>query len=140
MAGPRYPLERVAALRADAAAATVRELAAALTDEADAEVALAGADDVVARAEAAVRGCTLDGAGPAWALARRDAYRARLVRELGAARDRRAARAATLELRRHATALARALATTARAEREVVDRHRAGWSDARRKARERAED
>jgi|GEM_PF-2924824 len=139
MASSRYPLERVASLRADAASTTVRELAIALTAEAEAEQSLADSEAAVARAEARAR-VTDDRGGPAWQLAQREAYRVRLRREVVAARARRDARVAALELRQRATAEARALATSARAEREVVERHRAEWTDAQRKARERAED
>jgi hypothetical protein len=73
-------------------------------------------------------------------LSQRDAYQARLRRELADLRARRAGAAAVLAERQAAVEVARAAAATARAERAAVERHREGWDEDARRRRDRAED
>ncbi|MBK9034683.1 MAG: hypothetical protein IPL61_26030 [Myxococcales bacterium] len=141
MASPRYPLARVGELRAEVATERVRDLASALADEVEAEAALAGTAAAVARLQAAIAAAgALAGPRPAWALAQRDAYAARLRRDLDRARAAQTSAAAALAERRTTTAAARGAAATARAERDTIERHRTDWDDAQRKTRERRED
>lgn len=141
MTSGRYPLERIAALRADTADERVRDLAAALAAETEAEAALATRTATVTRLEGARRDAArLDGPAPAWALARQAAWAIRLERDLTAARARRDAAQRDLAARRAEADAARAAAAQARAERTAVERHREDWDDRERKRRERAED
>ena len=141
VAEPRYPLARVRELRADTATERTRALATALAALADAESAVLAIEARRARLRGTLTDATaLTAPAPAWALAQRDAYASRLRRDLAAidaalttARALVATRTAEVETARTATA-------HARAERDTVDRHRADWNDAQRKARDRRED
>ena len=141
VAEPRYPLARVRELRADTATERTRALATALAGLADAEAAVLAIEARRARLRGTLTDATaLTAPAPAWALAQRDAYASRLRRDLAAidaalttARALVATRTAEVETARTATA-------HARAERDTVDRHRADWNDAQRKARDRRED
>jgi len=140
VASPRYPLERVRELRADAATDRARDLASCLADETTAEAAVARADAAVERLRVQLATDAGPGPQPAWALAQREAYRARLRRDLALAERRRAAADAALATARAATDAARDRVATARAERDAVDRHRADWDTAQRRTRERREE
>ncbi|MEZ4398690.1 MAG: hypothetical protein R3B06_01630 [Kofleriaceae bacterium] len=141
MASPRYPLERLAEVRADAAEQETLELARALADEGAAEAAVAQAEAVVAALRSRLTDASrVDDPVPAWRLRQHDAYRGRLVRDLDAARARHRAAAATLVRCQAATATARDRTAAARAERDAVDRHRSDWDDRQRKARDRADE
>ncbi|HVK78319.1 MAG TPA: hypothetical protein VM734_33670 [Kofleriaceae bacterium] len=143
MARPdRYPLERLATLRAQRAAGAAIDLAAALRGEADAEAARAAAVERRDRAVAAARAIALSdgGAAPVWAISRREAYAIRLRRDADRAGEALAAREAELAGWRELVAAARAQMTEARAEREVVDRHRARWQDDQRRDRARRDE
>jgi hypothetical protein len=140
VASPRYPLERVRELRADAATDRLRDLASGLADETAAEAAVARAREGVDRLRAALAAPDDAGPQPAWALAQREAYRARLRRDLAQAERRLADADATLAARRASTDAARDRAAHARAERDAVDRHRADWDTAQRQTRERREE
>jgi hypothetical protein len=143
-----YPLERLAELRALRAAGAAIDLAAALRGEAAAEDEVRSARAAVEAARWAARGAALVGAPgpdddrgePAWQVARRAAWAVRLRRDVARAEARLADREAACAEWRQAVAQARDQATSARADNQVVERHRERWEDSERKRRERRED
>ena len=143
---PRYPLERLAEVRAMTAAGAAIDLAAALRGEAEAEAAVAEAVAAVTAAQVAARAVALldhgDGASPApaWQVARQEAWATRLRRDVVRAQARLVQREAERGEWRGAVALAREQAVSARAEHQVVERHRERWEGAEKKKRERRED
>jgi len=138
----RYPLARLAELRAQRATGAAIDLAAALAGEAEAEADVAEARVAVDAARAAARACSLTPApaSPAWEVARRDAYALRLRRDVDRACAHLAACAQALAEWRAAVSDARAHAIAARADHKVVELHRDRWEDAAKKKRERRED
>lgn len=138
----RYPLARLAEIRALRATGAAIDLAAALAGEADAEAEAAEARAAVEQARAASRAFPLTPAtpSPAWAVARRDAYALRLRRDVDRALAHLATCEAALAEWRSTVSHARDQAIAARAEKKVVELHRDRWQDAAKKKRERRED
>ncbi len=138
----RYPLERLAELREVRATGAAIDLAAALGGEAAADAEVTAARAAVEAARAAARGVPLAGATavPAWAVIQREAWAMRLRRELARCQARLAAVEAERDEWRTAVALGREQATSARADHQVVERHRERWEDGERKKRERREE
>ena len=138
----RYPLARLAEIRAQRATGAAIDLAVALAGEAEAETEVAEARAAVETARTLARGATLTGvaAAPAWDAVRREAYAIRLRREVERAQGRLAAHETDLAEWRAVVAQARDQATSARADHKVVELHRERWEDADKKRRERRED
>ncbi len=141
----RYPLARLAEIRALRATGAAVDLAAALAGERDAEAEVTEARADVEAARAAARGATLvageaGAATAAWAVAQREAYAIRLRRDVERACARLTAREAELAEWRATVALARDTAISTRADQKVVELHRDRWEDAAKKKRERRED
>lgn len=138
----RYPLARLAEIRALRATGAAIDLAAALAGEAEAETDVAEARAAVDAARTAARTFTLAATGstPAWSVVQRDAYAIRLRREIDRSLVRLAACESDLAEWRATVESARDQAVTARAEHKVVERHRERWEDADKKKRERRED
>ena len=137
-----YPLEQLAELRALRATGAAIDLAVALRGEAAAEAAVHEARAAVEAARAAAQAVTLvdGGSEPAWQVARRAAWASRLRRDVTRAQARLADREAACAEWRQAVAQARDQATSARADNQVVERHRERWEETERKRRERRED
>lgn len=141
--GARYPLARLAELRALRATGAAIDLAEALAGEAEAEREVADAGGAVEQARAAARGAAvLAGEKPArvWEIARNDAYAIRLRREVQRAEVRLRECERELAEWRETVASAREQATAARGEQRVVEMHRERWEEAVKKKRERRED
>jgi hypothetical protein len=138
----RYPLARLAEIRALRATGAAIDLAAALAGEAEAEAEVADARAAVDAARGAARAATLTGETPlaAWQVAQREAYAIRLRRDVERAGERLRACEAELAEWRAAVAVARDHATSARADQKVVELHRDRWDAAAKKKRERRED
>ena len=138
----RYPLARLAELRAARATGAAIDLAAALAGETDAEADVTDARAAVDGARAAARAATLTTteSAPAWAVSRNDAYAIRLRREIDRAQARLATAETALAEWRATVSQARDQATAARADHKVVELHRERWDDAEKKKRERRED
>jgi hypothetical protein len=138
----RYPLARLAEIRALRATGAAVDLAEALAGERDAETEVAEAQAAVEAARAAARAAALvvGDAVAAWAVAQREAYAIRLRRDVERAGARLAAREAELAEWRATVAQARETAVAARADQKVVELHRDRWEDAAKKKRERRED
>jgi hypothetical protein len=138
----RYPLARLAEIRALRATGAAIDLAAALAGEAEAEAEVVDARAAVDAARGAARAATLTGETPlaAWQVAQREAYAIRLRREVERVVERLRACEAELAEWRGAVAAARENATAARADHKVVELHRDRWDAAEKKKRERRED
>lgn len=138
----RYPLAELATLRGTRAQATALELGEALAAEVRAVAAVEVAAARQAACVAAARAATLLDGEPlaAAAVARRAAYALRLRRDVERASAHLAARQTELGRARAAVAQARGQVVDARGEREVVERHRERWTDARRRARDRLDE
>jgi hypothetical protein len=138
----RYPLARLAEIRALRATGAAVDLAEALAGERDAETEVAEAQAAVEAARAAARAAALvvGDAAAAWAVAQREAYAIRLRRDVERVGARLAAREAELAEWRATVAQARETAVAARADQKVVELHRDRWEDAAKKKRERRED
>ena len=141
----RYPLARLAEIRALRATGAAVTQAEALAGERDAETEVAEARAAVDAARAAARGATLvagevGAAAAAWSVAQREADAIRLRREIERASARLAAREAELAEWRATVAQVRDAAIAARADHRVVELHREKWEDAAKKKRERRED
>jgi hypothetical protein len=138
----RYPLAKLAEIRALRATGAAIDLAAALAGETEAEQAAADARAAVDAARGAARAVTLTGETPlaAWQVAQREAYAIRLRRDVQRAEDRLATYETELAEWRSAVAAARDQSTSARADQKVVELHRDRWETAAKKKRERRED
>jgi hypothetical protein len=138
----RYPLARLAEIRALRATGAAVDLAEALAGERDAETEVAEAQAAVEAARAAARAAPLvvGDSAAAWDVARREAYGFRLRRDVERAGARLVAREAELAEWRATVAQARETAVSARADQKVVELHRDRWEDAAKKKRERRED
>ncbi|HUQ02279.1 MAG TPA: hypothetical protein VM261_07255 [Kofleriaceae bacterium] len=141
----RYPLARLAEIRALRATGAAVDLAEALAGERDAEAEVAEARAAVEAARVAARAATLvaDAAGASsamWAVVQREAYAIRLRRDVERAIARVTAREAELAEWRATVAQARETMISTRADQKVVERHREQWEDAAKKKRERRED
>jgi hypothetical protein len=140
----RYPLARLAEIRALRATGAAVDLAEALAGERDAEAEVADARAEVEAARAAARAATLvageSGSAAAWAVAQREAYAIRLRRDVERASARLVQREAELAEWRETVAQARAAVISTRADQKVVELHREKWEDAAKKKRERRED
>ena len=138
----RYPLARLAEIRALRATGAAIDLAAALAGESAAETEVTEARASLEAARAAAREFSLTGAdsAPAWSIVQREAYAIRLRRDIERAQVRLAACEADLAEWRAAVAHARDQATAARADHKIVELHRERWDDAAKKKRERRED
>jgi hypothetical protein len=138
----RYPLAKLAEIRALRATGAAIDLAAALGGETEAESEVEDARRALDASRAAARAATLTGATPvaAWQVAQREAYAIRLRREVERAQVRLAECEAALAEWRETVAAAREHATAARAEKKVVELHRDRWDAAAKKKRERRED
>lgn len=137
----RYPLARLAEIRALRATGAAIDLAAALAGETEAETEVAEARSAVETARAAARAATLtSGDSPAWLVARNAAYAIRLRREIERAQARLTSAEADLAEWRATVSHTRDQATSTRADHKVVEMHRERWDDAARKKRERRED
>lgn len=139
---PRYPLARLAEIRALRATGAAIDLAAALAGETEAEAEVAEARAGVEAARGAARAATLTGETPlaAWQVVQREAYAIRLRREVQRAEERLKVCEAELAEWRGAVEAARVSATAARADVKIVELHRDRWETAAKKKRERRED
>ncbi len=142
MVTSRYPLARLAELRAQRATGAAIDLAAALAGLAEAEAQVEAATAAVAAATAAARAMPLVGGAETAApeVLRRAAYGERLRRDLERARARLAIRQAERDEWQAAVVHAQGRMTEARAEHRVVERHRERWQDVAAKRRDRRED